>query len=371
MFMLETYSPQISIDSADNWSLNDLTETNDFPFLSAPTDLSIYAEISALPVSPPEATTDEKLPYKKTYIGTANGTLDLYLDQIGQYSLLSFSDELRLFKQIDSYFEQIDDHRKSCEKDLDLSDLFCSLISPLQKRIDQIKEQIISSNLRLAVYIAKRYQDRGLDLPDLIQEANLGLIKAVDKFDWRRGVRFSAYASWWIQQAIGLGVAKMGRTVRLPVHVIRDLQKINKTKKTLEQKGYSSPTATEISQEVDFPLEKIKFLLRSNMAMVSLDEDISNSQRVVSWEDRLPDESIEDPIRKLQIENLTYHLSLALQTLTERDRSIIKLRYGLNNNPVHSLQEIGSKFNISRERVRQIEKRAIKKLSEYHTLQSD
>ena len=139
--MLEPYSPQISTDSADDWSLNDLTETNDFPFLSAPTDQSIYAEISALPVSSSETSTDEKLPHKKTYIGTANGTLDLYLDQIGQYSLLSFSDELRFFKQIDSYLEQIDDHRKSCQIDLDLSDLFSSLISPLQKRIDQIKER--------------------------------------------------------------------------------------------------------------------------------------------------------------------------------------------------------------------------------------
>ena len=227
--MAECYLPKISTDLTDNLSGRDLIEPDRFPFISAPTDWSTYPETDT-PRTLCSKTEINNTPHSTTYIGTADGILGLYLDQIGQYSLLSLSDELKLFKQVDSYYQQIDDYRSSSQISPNLADLFSALISPLQQQINQIKEQIISANLRLAVYIAKRYQGRGLDLSDLIQEANLGLIKSVDKFDWQRGVRFSAYASWWIQQAIGLGLTNMGRTVRLTAHVDNDLQKLNKTK---------------------------------------------------------------------------------------------------------------------------------------------
>jgi len=354
-------------DLTDDLPVDDLIKPNEIPFLSAPTDQSAYAQADTSRTYCCSETEFNNAQYSTTHIGTTDGVLSLYLDQIGKHSLLSFSEELKLFKQIDNNRQQIEDYRTSSQIGLDLTNLFSALTALLQNQIDQTKERIISANLRLAVYIAKRYQGRGLDLPDLIQEANLGLIKAVEKFDWQRGVRFSAYASWWIQQSIGLGLTNMGRTVRLPAHVINDLRKINKAKQYLEQQCCILPTVAEVAEKSNLSLEKTQFLLRTNMAIVSLD-DSSISCESADSVDQLRDEWNESPLHSLQKEDLIQHLSLALETLTDRERRIIRLRYGLNDSPVHSLQEIGHQFGISRERVRQIEKRAINRLSEYQPL---
>ena len=372
--MAGVYPPQTFVEFAD---LVDTSDSNpladepddigDLPFLSAPTDLYSFSLDRAEAIADPADTSRSS-----NYIGTSNGILDIYFHQVGQYSMLSPGEELKLFKQIDNDSQQVEDYQASCQTSPSFVDLFSSLISHLQDKIAQTKERIVQANLRLSIYIAKKYQGRGLDLVDLIQEANIGLIRAVDKFDWQRGVRFGAYASWWIQQVIGLGLVNTGRTVRLPAHVVNTLQKINKAKHRLEQQGYQSPTADQIAEVVDLPLEKVQTLCQVSLASIdnSPTHVENNDTNRTCLVDQIADESTATPLQRLEQADLVQHLQQALETLPLRERQILQLRYGLNDDLTHSLQEVGDQFGISRERVRQIEKRALRRLQEHYPLQA-
>ena len=373
-YMAGVYPPQTFVEFAD---LVDTSDSNpladepddigDLPFLSAPTDLYSFSLDRAEAIADPADTSRSS-----NYIGTSNGILDIYFYQVGQYSMLSPGEELKLFKQIDNDSQQVEDYQASCQTSPSFVDLFSSLISHLQDKIAQTKERIVKANLRLSIYIAKKYQGRGLDLVDLIQEANIGLIRAVDKFDWQRGVRFGAYASWWIQQVIGLGLVNTGRTVRLPAHVVNTLQKINKAKHRLEQQGYQSPTADQIAEVVDLPLEKVQTLCQVSLASIdnSPTHVENNDTNRTCLVDQIADESTATPLQRLEQADLVQHLQQALETLPLRERQILQLRYGLNDDLTHSLQEVGDQFGISRERVRQIEKRALRRLQEHYPLQA-
>jgi len=375
--MADTYPPQTFVELVDLLDTVDSVDRDlpagksddigDLPFLSAPTDLHSFSLDCAETIADPADTFRSS-----NYIGTGDGILDIYFYQVGRYPMLSPGEELKLFKQIDTDNQQIEDYQASCETSPGFVDIFSSLTAHLQDKIAQTKERIVKANLRLSIYIAKKYQGRGLDLADLIQEANIGLIRAVDKFDWQRGVRFGAYASWWIQQVIGLGLVNTGRTVRLPAHIVNRLQKINKAKHRLEQQGDQSPTTDQIAEVVDLPLEKVQALCQVSLSAIDnppTHAENSDTNRTCLI-DQIADESTATPLQRLEQANLVQHLQQALETLPPHEQKILQLRYGLNDDLTHSLQEVGDQFGISRERVRQIEKRALRRLQEHYPLQA-
>ena len=211
------------------------------------------------------------------------------------------------------------------------------------------------------VSIAKRYRNRGLSFLDLIQEGNTGLMKAVEKYEYRRGYKFSTYATWWIRQAITRSIADQARTIRIPVHMIETMSKVrNATKKLMQKLGYE-PSMKEIAVELDLPEEEVRKVLKISKHPISLDRPIGDSDDGF-FGDFIEDQTVESPIHVATHEMLKDRLKDVLKTLTYREREIIKLRYGLEDGYTYTLEEVGKIFKVTRERVRQIEAKAVKKL---------
>jgi len=230
----------------------------------------------------------------------------------------------------------------------------------------EARERLINSNLRLVVSIAKKYigKSKNLTLLDLIQEGNIGLTKAVDKFDWRRGLKFSTYATYWIKQAINRALSDQARTVRLPVHIIETLYRLNKVKKRLNALLHRDPTPEELASEMGLPTSKIQKLLKYLPDVVSLETPIGEEGDSLLKE-LLPDLSSVSPEKHASLKVLKEQLKKAIHDLSPKERRIISLRYGLEDGVEHTLEEIGKIFGITRERVRQIEIRALEKLKEH------
>ena len=231
------------------------------------------------------------------------------------------------------------------------------------KMYQNVKQHLSSGNLRLVVSIAKKYRHRGLSFIDLIQEGNTGLMKAVEKYEYRRGYKFSTYATWWIRQAITRAIADQARTIRIPVHMIETMSKLRRITRLLVQRIGREPTVEEIAKEADIPITEARRVMRISKHPISLDRPIGAGDADDShFGDFIEDTTVDNPVNVASYEMLKDKIDTVLESLTFREREIIKLRYGIGDDYTYTLEEVGRKFNVTRERVRQIEAKALKKL---------
>ncbi|MCX6515945.1 MAG: sigma-70 family RNA polymerase sigma factor [Actinobacteria bacterium] len=282
----------------------------------------------------------------------------LYLTDIGQYALLTKDDEVRLAKAIEAGKEAVAEMAK-------IKTPTATKRRELRKAIREgevAERAFVQSNLRLVVSIAKKYQASGLPLLDLIQEGNLGLMHAVEKFDWRKGFKFSTYATWWISQAITRGIANTGRTIRLPVHAGDTLARLQKARSRLELKFGRTATLAELAKEVEMPEDKVTEALRFAAEPLSLSEPLREDGDA-ELGDVVEDRSAESPFETAATALLPEEIQRLLAPLDEREREILRLRFGLGGSGEgRTLEEVGEHFNLTRERIRQIEARAMSKL---------
>ena len=287
---------------------------------------AVEAEKEAEPAPPPAAAPAE----------TTTDALQLFLREAGRHALLTAAQEVELAKKIER------------------GDL-------------NAKQRMIQSNLRLVVSIAKNYRNQGLPFLDLIQEGTLGLIRAVEKFDWRRGYKFSTYATWWIRQAVARALADKARTIRMPVHIVERMQKMNRAERTLWMELGREPTLEEIAAEASLPIEQAREVKAAARASASLDQPVGEQDDAtfgdfVAGDEPLPEESVEISLR-------SQALMTALHALPDRERQVLVLRYGLVDEEPKTLEEIGKRLGLTRERVRQIELESLRRLAGLREMQ--
>ncbi|MBO1347426.1 MAG: RNA polymerase sigma factor RpoD [Hormoscilla sp. GUM202] len=311
-------------------------------------------------------TTTTQAAKKKQY---TEDSIRLYLQEIGRIRLLRADEEIELARKIADLLELeriregLEMQLDRCPRDGEWAEAVSMALPAFRHRLHvgrRAKEKMVQSNLRLVVSIAKKYMNRGLSFQDLIQEGSLGLIRAAEKFDHEKGYKFSTYATWWIRQAITRAIADQSRTIRLPVHLYETISRIKKTTKLLSQELSRKPTEEEIAERMEMTIEKLRFIAKSAQLPISLETPIGKEE-----DSRLGDfiesdgETPEDQVSKSLLRE---DLEGVLDTLSPRERDVLRLRYGLDDGRMKTLEEIGQIFNVTRERIRQIEAKALRKL---------
>jgi RNA polymerase primary sigma factor len=272
------------------------------------------------------------------------------------------------FSIANRYFEKIELNRKRICTMIELTtlslddfNLEVKSLKQVERKVKSAKSQLVEANLRLVISIAKKYTNRGLQFLDLIQEGNIGLMKAVDKFEYRRGYKFSTYATWWIRQSITRAIADQARTIRIPVHMIETINKLSRISRAKVQELGREPTADELSEDLGMPLYKVRKVLKIAKEPISLDTPIGDDEDS-QLKDFIADEHIRDPGEATVSSNMGERTREALKTLTKREENVLRLRFGIDSIKDHTLEEVGQDFDVTRERIRQIEAKALRKL---------
>lgn len=319
-----------------------------------------------------DTSTEEVLEESLVEINKKNDTdnlLNLYLKEISPIPLLSKEEEIiygRMVKegqkveQVMSKLESELGHVPSLEQVSKKMNISIDEIRRIKKDASLGSKKLITSNLRLVVSIAKKYKEKGLSFDDLIQEGNLGLMRAVEKFDPGKGYKFSTYATWWIRQAISRGLSIKSRTIRLPLHIVEATQKIKKAIRKMTQENGKRPDTDELAKELDMPVEKLRTISKASIEPISIDTKLKGDDDVYV-RDLIPgvDQTPEELVIK---ESMKEKIEILLESLTEKERDMIMMRFGLDDGQQKSLQDIADRFDLTRERVRQITNLAMKKL---------
>ena len=292
----------------------------------------------------------------------------MYLKEIGKVPLLSAEEEIDLAQKMEEGAvakEKIAILKKrkeeAAEEEQAELDEEIKALTKTQDAGDEAKKRLAEANLRLVVSIAKRYVGRGMLFLDLIQEGNLGLIKAVEKFDYRKGYKFSTYATWWIRQAITRAIADQARTIRIPVHMVETINKLIRVSRQLLQELGREPTPEEIAAELDMPVERVREILKISQEPVSLETPIGEEEDS-HLGDFIQDDNVPVPAEAAAQTLLKEQLDEVLDTLTEREQKVLRLRFGMDDGRARTLEEVGKEFDVTRERIRQIEAKALRKL---------
>ncbi len=316
---------------------------------------------------------DEEIEVEKIDLSVPEGVsiedpVRMYLKEIGKVPLLSAEEEIDLAQKMEAGAvakEKIAILKKrqetaSAEEEEEIEEEIKSLQKDLNAG-DEAKKRLAEANLRLVVSIAKRYVGRGMLFLDLIQEGNLGLIKAVEKFDYRKGYKFSTYATWWIRQAITRAIADQARTIRIPVHMVETINKLIRVSRQLLQELGREPSPEEIAAEMNMPVERVREILKISQEPVSLETPIGEEEDS-HLGDFIQDDNVPVPADAAAFTLLKEQLEEVLGTLTDREQKVLTLRFGLEDGRARTLEEVGKEFNVTRERIRQIEAKALRKL---------
>jgi RNA polymerase primary sigma factor len=281
----------------------------------------------------------------------------MYLQEIGRFPLLDGQQEVELSMQVEAGLKA----EVQLDEAVALQPAERILLQRQVRHAERAKSRLVEANLRLVVSIAKKYVGRGLGLLDLIQEGNLGLIRAVDKFDYRKGFKFSTYATWWIRQAVTRALADQARTIRVPVHMVETINKLAMVQRTLHQDLGREPTIAEIAKELDIESGKVTELRRIAQDPLSLETPIGEEDDATIG-DIVPDLGADVPVEEAAFKLLQEYLMLALEALGDRERAVLIMRFGLDDGTVRTLEQVGAHFEVTRERIRQIENKALAKL---------
>ena len=359
--LLEAF-PDIEADSEEAEELFSLFSDLGLEVLPAK-EVDIRGDEEEEPATPsiPEMVALERAALKSAKTEEEPGTLDdpvrTYLREIGRVPLLNAAQEVMLAKQMEKrLFAEVKLENRDGRSLDDIRRLEREVVVGIEAR-----KRLTEANLRLVVSMAKKYVGRGMSLLDLIQEGNIGLIRAVEKFDFRKGFKFSTYATWWIRQAITRSIADQARTIRIPVHMVETINKLVRISRRLVQEKGREPTSQEIGGEMGIPETKVREIIKVSQEPVSLETPIGEEEDSHLGE-FIPDEATMSPADAASYQMLREQVDAVLNSLSDRERKVLRLRFGLEDGRTRTLEEVGREFNVTRERIRQIEAKALRKL---------